>query len=152
MSGNMSVFQLGAQQFQPHLPAMLAFPHAPKHKPSTSTKQRNCYICEWKFRSKKRLLRWRLDVYFKGVRQTTDKNLEQVLADSRDLRKDSKIHNVWVTKEAAHKFVDSLDEVITGEEYLAEQIFNVDDWNRIVLKLDASTHAHTQRSQKHAWI
>lgn len=89
------------------------------------------------------------------MHQTRDKNLEQVLAGSRDLRKDSKIHNVWVIKEivsadkeAAYKFVDSLDEVITGEVYLAEQIVNMDDWNRIVLELDASTHAHIHKEAK----
>ena len=60
----------------------------------------------------------------------------------RRFKKRFQFNNVRVTGEAmssdeegAHKFVDSLDELITDEGYLAEQIFNVDEtglyWKRM---------------------
>nr|XP_033800018.1 tigger transposable element-derived protein 1-like [Geotrypetes seraphini] len=61
------------------------------------------------------------------------------------------LHNVWVTGEAASadeegakKFVDSLEEIIKVEGYLAEQIFNMDETGLYWKQMPGCTYIHKE--------
>ncbi|XP_064090764.1 tigger transposable element-derived protein 1-like [Macrobrachium nipponense] len=68
-------------------------------------------------------------------------------------KKRFQLHSVRVTGEAASadeegasKFVDSLDEMITDEEYLPEQIFNVDETGLFWKRMPERTYIHKEAS------
>lgn len=79
------------------------------------------------------------------------RNFWEVLESSRGLKNGFQLRLVRVTGEAAssdeegaHKFIDNLDEIITEEGYLVEQIFNVDETGLFWRQMPAGTYIHKE--------
>ncbi len=95
---------------------------------------------------------------FQTLKECTREDYSQEFVAStgwfKRFKKRFKIHNVWVTGEAVssddegvHKFIESLDKLITQEGYARaepEQIFNVDETGLFWKWMSACTYIHKE--------